>query len=118
MSATVNNIKPIEPSECFKPDKAQEHRMLIQLMNQWAFEMDEAFLMDASKQLREKADRYDSASVLVRSWNQYHSQTIHAEADALEHLAKYIQANKKVTELRKKEGDLNARADELSKMFE
>ena len=115
---SAQNIKPIEPQECPTLDKAQEHALLIQITNQWIFQMDEAFLLDAAKQLREKADRYDTASVLVRSWNQHHSQTIYAEADALEHLAKYIQANKKVTELRKKEGDLNTRADELSKMFE
>jgi len=118
MSATLNNIKPIEPAECPTLDKAKEHGLLIQITNQWVFQMDEAFLLDAAKQLREKADRYDAASVLVRSWNQYHSRTIHAEADALEHLAKYIQANKRVTELRGKESDLSTRADELAKMFE
>lgn len=115
MSAT--NIKPIEPVECPTLDKAQEHGLMIQIINQWIFQMDEAFLLDAAKQLREKADRYDAASVLVRSWNQYHSKTTHAEADALEYLAKYILANKKVTDLRGKESDLNARADELAKLF-
>lgn len=117
MSATTNNIKPIDSVECPTLEKSKEQAMLLTLMNQWAFQLDDEYLLEAAKQTREQADRYDSAAVLNRSWNQHHSQVLSAKADALEHIAKYIKANKRVSELQKREDEHSAAADELSRLF-
>lgn len=117
MSATTNNIKPIEPVECPTLEKSEEQAMLLTLMNQWAFQLDDEYLMEAAKQTREQAGRYDAAAVLNRSWNQHHSKVLSAKADALEHIAKYIKANKRVSELQKKEDEHSHAADALAKLF-
>ncbi len=107
--------KPIE----FEPqiEKANEQAMLLTLMNQWAFQLDDDYLLEAAKQTRQQADRYDSAAVLNRQWNQHHSQVLSAKADALEHIAKYIKANKRVSELEKLETDHVETANELANLF-
>lgn len=118
---SAQNIKPIDPVECptFEPqiEKANEHAMLLTLMNQWAFQLDDDYLLEAAKQTRQQADRYDSAAVLNRQWNEHHSKVLSAKADALEHIAKYIKANKRVSELQKREDEHSSVADELSKLF-
>ena len=117
MSATTNNIKPIEPVGCPTVEKSEEQAMLLTLMNQWAFQLDDDYLLEAAKQTREQADRYDSAAVLNRSWNEHHSKVLSAKADVLEHIAKYIKANKLVSELQKREDEHSQAADALAKLF-
>ena len=109
----MSEIITFEP----KIEKANEQAMLLTLMNQWAFQLDDDYLLEAAKQTRQQADRYDAAAVLNRQWNQHHSQVLSAKADALEYIAKYIKANKRVSELQKQEDEHNTAADELSKIF-
>lgn len=122
----ATNLKPLPPeaAECPQPvtyepriEKAEEQAMLLTLMNQWAFQLDDEYLLEAAKQTRQQADRYDSAAVLNRSWNEHHSKVLSAKADALEHIARYIQANKRVSELQKKEDEHSQAADVLAKLF-
>lgn len=116
-------LKPLPPEAGQCPqhepqvEKANEQAMLLTLMNQWAFQLDDEYLLEAAKQTRQQADRYDSAAVLNRSWNKHHSKVLSAKADALEYIAKYIKANKRVSELEKKELTHNEMADELAKLF-
>lgn len=117
MSAEISNIKPIEPVECPTLEKAQEHAIYIQIANQWLFKMDEEFLSKAARDTYDQAQRYDSCAVLNRQWNQYHSQVLNAKADALKHLAEYIKANKRVSELKIKEDGHNAAAEQISNLF-
>lgn len=115
MSAT--NLKPIKPVECPTLEKSEQQALLLQIANQWIFQLDEDYLLEAAKLTRQQADRYDAAAVLNRTWNEHHSKVLTAKADALEHIAKYIKANKQVSELQKKEDSHIEAANELSKLF-
>ncbi len=117
MSAHHSNIPAIEPVECPTIQKSEEQALYLTIMNQWAFKLDDDYLLEAAKQTRRQADLYDAAAVLNRQWNQYHSKVLNAKADALEHIAKYIKANKRVSELEKTEKDHVEIADSLSKLF-
>lgn len=115
MSAT--NLKPIDPVECPTLEKSEEQAFYLTIMNQWAFKLDEEYLLEASRATRRQADRYDAAAVLNRQWNEHHSKVLTAKADALEHIAKYIKANKRVSELEKTEKGHVEIADALAKLF-
>ena len=122
----ADNLKPLPPEagECPPPvtydlkiEKANEQAMLLTLMNQWAFQLDEDYLLEAAVATRRQASMYDAAAVLNRTWNEHHSKVLSAKADALEYIAKYIKANKLVSELQKQEDDHSQAADALAKLF-
>lgn len=77
--------------------------MLLTLANQWVFQLDEAYLMQAAIDSREQSSRYDTMAALNPMWNSQKAKLYSAQADALEAIVKYIEANKRVTELREKE---------------
>ena len=122
----ADNLKPLPPEagECPPPvnydlkiEKANEQAMLLTLMNQWAFQLDDDYLLEAAAATRQKASMYDAAAVLNRNWNEHHSKVLSAMADAMEHIAKYVKANKRFSELQKQEDDHSQAADALAKLF-
>lgn len=120
---SASNIPPLDPNAADCPEKtpaethAEHHAFLIQIANQWLFQMDEAYLLQCVKDIRAKADRYDAAAVLNRQWNEKHARVLNEEATALEHLAKYIFANKNVTRLRAEEKQQVDTFNQLSSLF-
>ena len=114
---SASNIKPIEPVECPTLEKSEEQAFYLQLANQWIFQLDENYLLTVARMTREQAGTYDAAAVLNRKWNEHHSQVLRAQADALEHIAKYIAANKRVSFFKEREDKHHELADELTKLF-
>lgn len=112
-----NNIPPIGPVECATLEKSEEQAFFLTIMNQWAFKLDDDYLLEAAKQTRAQAYRYDATAVLNRQWNEHHSKVLIAKADALEHIAQYIKANKRVSELEKQETDHIETANQLANLF-
>ena len=119
----TSNIPPLDPNAADCPGKtpaeaqAEHHAFLIQIANQWLFQMDEAYLIQCAKDIRAKADRYDAAAVLNRQWNEKHAKVLQEESAALEYLAKYICANKNVTRLRAEEKQQQDTFNKLSSLF-
>jgi hypothetical protein len=111
------NIPPIDAVECPTLEKGEEQAFYLTIMNQWAFRLDDDYLLEAANQTRRQAYRYDAAAVLNRQWNEHHSKVLNAKADALEHIAKYIKANKRVSELENLEADHVETANELANLF-
>jgi hypothetical protein len=112
------NIPPIEAVECPTLEKSEEQALFLTIMNQWAFKLDEEYLLEVAKKTRQQAHMYDSAAVLNRGWNEHHANVLSAQADALEHIAGYIRANKNVSKYKEMERDHIEAADQLAKLFQ
>lgn len=115
---SASNIPPMEPVECPPTvEKSEEQALLLQLANQFIFQLDENYMLMMARMIRQKAETYDAAAVLNRQWNEHHSSVLKAQADACEYIAKYIAANKRVTFFKQREDEHQKVADELTKLF-
>lgn len=116
---TGGTIRPLtaEDTKCPEVDiteaKSMEQAMHINLLNSFAFTLDELYLQKAAEQLHNKASHYDATAVLNRSWSREGSDLMNEQARCLKLLADYIKSNKRITELR---GKLD-KANGLQKQF-
>lgn len=98
------NIKPLTAEDVKCPeitlDKSEEAAMTIQIMNSFAFQLDEEYLAEVARQTRQQASSYDAMAALNQMWLREQSMLLDEQANALEYLAKYIKSNKRIAELR------------------
>jgi len=97
-------IKPLTEADVKCPeitlDKSEEAAMTIQIMNSFAFQLDEEYLAEVARQTRQQAISYDAMAALNQMWLREQSMLLDEQANALEYLAKYIKSNKRIAELR------------------
>ena len=100
----TGHIKPLTAEDAKCPeitlDKSEEAAMTIQIMNSFAFQLDEEYLAEAARQTRQQASSYDAMAALNQMWMREQSMLLDEQANALEYLAKYIKSNKRIAELR------------------
>lgn len=98
-------------------ETSKQHAAVITMINGLAFALDENYLLEAARQTKEQAQRYDAMAVLIPTYTPAKSELYDLQSKCLEHLAQFIATSKRITEKRAELGLIAEQQQQIANLF-